>query len=311
MNVATATAVDYRRSRFAARGSVLGSDRGGSTAHSPWRVTPMEEGKPDDEALSYGHQPSSSENSDAKWDDLILAAFQDAYSADVSSSLSRLTEKMDPQIGCTARIQFDQSKERIANYFEHAAKMLASTRTLGCSALLENRQMANVALLVHERQLVEPNFQWKCALEIPWDIRNLTPRQSARSQGWHAHAGTIIRKLARLKEDWAGPGSVRPSPLVIAAVERVASYLPGSTRMPEVEVDDSTGEVTLLWWAEDLSSSFSLVFPDGNTVLGVSSALDGKYPPIWRFSIAEERHLERHLVGALEAEFSSRLLAGA
>jgi len=115
---------------------------------------------------------------------------------------------------------------------------------------------------------------------------------------WSERSARIIDQLRLLPERWTDNELVLPSEGVIRAVELVSSYLPETTHTPEVDVDDSAGIITLAWWSDDNSTSFSLVFPNEKVVLGVVTQKEGFKPQAWRFSINDEinilKEIERH-----------------
>lgn len=114
---------------------------------------------------------------------------------------------------------------------------------------------------------------------------------ASASEDWLRRAAKILEDLESLPESWAGPEGVRPSHAVLRDVERVVNYLPSKTETPEVEVDHTTGFVTLTWWSPSAEASFSLVFVDGGRVVGVTSRVSGEVLPPWKYDVRDERKI--------------------
>lgn len=86
---------------------------------------------------------------------------------------------------------------------------------------------------------------------------------------WSAYSGmsgrafassmqSILEELGRLRNGWHGAGSVAPNPAVVTDIQLLAPMLPLGTRLPEVEVDASDGEVRLRWRAEHEPKSIAI-----------------------------------------------------
>jgi hypothetical protein len=71
-------------------------------------------------------------------------------------------------------------------------------------------------------------------------------------------ADQVTSELARLRPEWAGPGSVPPSSELIRQVETVLDRLPVKARMPQIEVEEEDGSVALRWIAPDKLEQISL-----------------------------------------------------
>ena len=122
--------------------------------------------------------------------------------------------------------------------------------------------------------------------------------------GWYSRANGIVMSLRRLKQGWAGEGSVAPSDTVCRDIETVSGYLPSGTKQPEVEVDETTGTVTLVWPRSDYSSTFSLVFTGAASVMGI--LLGSEASQSWKHPVYQEATIAR----ALEVPGVHRLLIG-
>lgn len=102
-----------------------------------------------------------------------------------------------------------------------------------------------------------------------------------------------LSEVERLKDNWAGPGSVAPPNKVVADLRFFLSLLEPKTRAPETEVDIDDGSVTLRWYSQ--GSTFSCIFSGDGAVIGVFSSLTEPRPASWRCSLADERALQKSL----------------
>ncbi|BAM87635.1 hypothetical protein S58_16270 [Bradyrhizobium oligotrophicum S58] len=101
----------------------------------------------------------------------------------------------------------------------------------------------------------------------------------------------IAHRLARIPELPHAEDSILPSSELIDAALRVAGYLPTSSVLPQIEVDDSAGSIAFVWRDDASESAFSLEIPNPRVVIGVAvGKAFAKYKP-WRHSIFEERKI--------------------
>ncbi|MGY3035923.1 hypothetical protein ACVIIV_005093 [Bradyrhizobium sp. USDA 4354] len=101
-------------------------------------------------------------------------------------------------------------------------------------------------------------------------------------------ADKIVRELGRVRDGWAGPGTVAPSKRVLADVETVAMRLPLNLKTPLIDIDEEDGSVALRWIAADKESSFSLVFRGNGKVLGVLATIEPPRSVSWSLGVREE-----------------------
>jgi len=108
----------------------------------------------------------------------------------------------------------------------------------------------------------------------------------------------IDSALMDLANGWAGPGSLAPSAAVVRDALRLADLLPRGTSLPDVEVDDSTGHVSLIWWDESRRITFALSLTGSEHVIGTMSGPKGttfaKYQP-WRAALSDYTLIEQCL----------------
>lgn len=83
----------------------------------------------------------------------------------------------------------------------------------------------------------------------------------------------FVREISRLKNDWDGQGGLAPSDDAVQAFEMLLRVLPSHVREPELEVDGSSGSITMRWVAPDGSEVFSLTVAHHQRVTGVRSSL--------------------------------------
>lgn len=102
------------------------------------------------------------------------------------------------------------------------------------------------------------------------------------------------RDLERLKDGWAGPGSVAPSSAVLADLDRVLAELPEHYDIPEVEVDPDSGHVTLRWQAQGAQEALAFVISGSRQVLAITTLL-GAEPTVAsrRFDVAHNDSIAR------------------
>jgi hypothetical protein len=118
----------------------------------------------------------------------------------------------------------------------------------------------------------------------------------------------IALRLADIPDMIRAEDSVLPTEEVVSAAILVSGYLPATTVLPQIEIDDSTGSISLVWRDHLHDNVFSLEIPNSRYLVGVGYGKDfSKFKP-WRHSISDERKI----VGEIEAcEAARKLLSGA
>lgn len=99
------------------------------------------------------------------------------------------------------------------------------------------------------------------------------------------------RDLSRLKDGWAGPGTLAPRSSVLSNLGVLVSALPLRADIPEFEVDSGDGTLTLVW--NSGSRSFSLIVLGNGKVVGVMSPAEGY--AAWTLPIAKEAQITEKL----------------
>ncbi|MCP1931788.1 hypothetical protein [Bradyrhizobium elkanii] len=105
----------------------------------------------------------------------------------------------------------------------------------------------------------------------------------------------IVRELGRIKDGWAGPGTVAPSATMLADVEAVVAHLLANAKMPSIEVDEEDGSVALRWVAASRNQSFSLVFRGNGKVSGVLATIDPPRSKSWSLTVNDEIQIASRL----------------
>lgn len=107
----------------------------------------------------------------------------------------------------------------------------------------------------------------------------------------------ICRDLERLEDGWCGAGSLAPSRRTLADLDLLLNAIPHEARAPEVEVDESTGFVTLRWAGAGQPVAFSFVLRGDGQAIAVKTTLTAPTRAVSRlFSIATEQPaIERYL----------------
>jgi hypothetical protein len=98
----------------------------------------------------------------------------------------------------------------------------------------------------------------------------------------------IVSELGRIKDGWAGEGTVAPTNQIVTDVESAIERLPVFAKMPAIEIDEEDGTVALRWLAQDRNSSLSLVFRGNKRVTGVFATIAPPRSTTWSFSVSEE-----------------------
>jgi len=78
--------------------------------------------------------------------------------------------------------------------------------------------------------------------------------------------------LERLRDGWCGPGSRAPTPETLADLDRLLAALPSDTTVPEIEVNEDSGSVTLRWQGS-FAKALSFVVSGSGQVLAVTTTL--------------------------------------
>ena len=84
----------------------------------------------------------------------------------------------------------------------------------------------------------------------------------------------LRRDLGRLQDGWCGEGSLSPSPQVLADFDHLTAALPLGAGLPEAEVDESTGFVTLRWAPPNQLAGVSFVLRGDGNALCVTTRYD-------------------------------------
>ncbi len=119
-------------------------------------------------------------------------------------------------------------------------------------------------------------------------------------------ADKVVLELGKLKDGWAGEGSIAPSKATIKDVGAVLDLLPINAAMPLVEVEEDDGTVSLRWLASDGQRSFSLVCRGAGRVTGVVATIDPPRSSPWSADISDEVKI----ASKLEEQIASGIFAG-
>jgi hypothetical protein len=158
-----------------------------------------------------------------------------------------------------------------------------------------NTDIATVGLGAVGTRVIGTNaigVDWRIVEAGAWSQVLGSERHVARvaafgADSWYSRSAKIVESLEELQDGWAGEDSIRPIPGIVDAIGQVALCLPASTRMPEVDVDSSSGTVSLNWWDRAEENCFSLVFPSETIVIGITSKMEHR-PQSWRHEVSDE-----------------------
>ena len=81
-------------------------------------------------------------------------------------------------------------------------------------------------------------------------------------------------QLGRLRDGWCGPGSIAPTTETLSDLDRLLGTLDQGYFLPEVEVDQDTGHLTLRWDSKISSKCISLILKGNGNVLFIESQLN-------------------------------------
>lgn len=77
----------------------------------------------------------------------------------------------------------------------------------------------------------------------------------------------IIQSLGRLQDGWNGDESRAPNEATVSQVQALLGVIPPKASLPDVEVEEDTGSVTLRWANPTSETVFSFVIaPDGSAL---------------------------------------------
>lgn len=134
------------------------------------------------------------------------------------------------------------------------------------------------------------------------DYITVPPASIAKRAGVLGELERLQRDLDRLQDGWAGPGSIAPSDQAKRNVERLLSILPGIAHVPEVEVDEDCGDITLRWPG---AKTLAFVLRENDRVLIVKTKVDDR--PVVNsksFNVGEEASIIRYVSDDAEETFS-------
>lgn len=97
---------------------------------------------------------------------------------------------------------------------------------------------------------------------------------------------SVAIRIARLKQGWAGGESVCPPDGVFRDLVLLASILPPTIEMPDVEVDPDDGDATLLWKSNVQDGLFAIVCRGNGAITGMAPMRSGYRP--WRILLSDE-----------------------
>ncbi len=104
---------------------------------------------------------------------------------------------------------------------------------------------------------------------------------------WYARLNSILVSLGRLQPGWWGAGSLAPRISACRDLERVGFYLPAHAKQPDVEVDESTGSVSLIWSQHSPSTSVTLVFTGDGSVIGI--VIGHSFRARWKHPVSNDQ----------------------
>lgn len=105
-------------------------------------------------------------------------------------------------------------------------------------------------------------------------VGNFTrPPSEGRSASFSKRVERHRSDLERLTDGWCGAGSLAPSAPVLSDLDALLSALPEDTAVPEIEVDEDSGKVTLRWQPEQAARALSFVINGSGNILAIMTTL--------------------------------------
>ncbi|MCK1517125.1 hypothetical protein IVB22_32405 [Bradyrhizobium sp. 190] len=146
---------------------------------------------------------------------------------------------------------------------------------------------------------------WPAALKIPIHLpvntddlysRALGSTHRLNSREWPRDSvgapdltTRVAYRLAEIPEMARAADSILPGVDVLAAAQQIVGYLPALTVLPEIEIDDSTGAISLVW--RDQENAFALEIPNSRIVIGVGFGKEFSTFKPWRHAVSDERKI--------------------
>lgn len=116
-------------------------------------------------------------------------------------------------------------------------------------------------------------------------------RFQSKLTGWSAMLEKLILELGRMQDGWDGPDTVAPSIAAQRDFEATLTAFPKNANEPELEVDGSTGAISVRWWSAQRDRSLVLNFVgDGNCML-MCFDINGTPVPPQIFPASDETRL--------------------
>jgi hypothetical protein len=106
----------------------------------------------------------------------------------------------------------------------------------------------------------------------------------------------MLQSLERLQDGWNGGGSIAPNAATLNQLQLLIGTIPPSAAVPEIEVEDDTGSVTMRWASPQFEAVFAFVVtPDGSTV-GVKTVV-GRETRVYskKFAAGDSAQVARHI----------------
>ena len=131
------------------------------------------------------------------------------------------------------------------------------------------------------------------ALVEQWPPLFDSPNDAMRSVDVTSPWEAVQRDLIELQIEWEGTPHTPPSEQALRDLDTVISVLPLNGVMPDVEIDDGNGEITLAWRNLEANKFISLVIPGDQSVMFLAQLDD---PIVERILLTSggDLHLFKH-----------------
>jgi len=131
--------------------------------------------------------------------------------------------------------------------------------------------------------------------------------KTSEAEGWVTCVSRAAGRIERLRpEGQDNPDVVWPTSTVLKNFELISGYLPNSINIPDIEIDDSVGSISLVWVDSSVQRSFSLTIPSGGEVIGVITSTSPARSASWKLPVSDDRKI----VGKIEMDVDAKELVG-
>lgn len=109
--------------------------------------------------------------------------------------------------------------------------------------------------------------------------------------GWSAKLEKLILEVGRMQDGWDGPDTVAPPIAAQRDFEATLTAFPKDALEPELEVDGSTGAISVRWWSAERNRCLVLNFVGDNNCMLMRFDINAAPVPPQIFPATDETRL--------------------